>query len=484
MTASLSAEEYRELIQAALPTSTDADTVDPEPRTLFTPDSHRLALDPDVTVVRGARGVGKTVWFKALQDGKLRALAANDYQLARLKSVETLAGYGTELRPDSYPGPASLGRMLEDRTAPYDIWMTVLLRALGTPGIQQPLSWPECVRWLRGHPEEQDEALATADQRAGEGKATRLILFDALDRLHTSREQANRLIEGILRLALELRTRTRNLRAKVFIRPDMFDSPRLHFADASKLTSNAADLTWSVPNLYGLFFHQLGNAESPHASTFRSATGIWQPAEANRYLLPRNLMGDQDVQREVFTGIAGQWMGANHRRGHTYTWLPNHLMDGIGQTSPRSFLRALTSANEDTRGRFAGYQYALHWDGIKRGVQTASRTRVAEVAEDLPWVQTAMKPLAGQQVPIDQETIVNCWQEDDLATTLRDGGKETDESQVRTGPRNSDDYDEIIRELIEIGIISRRATGKLDLPDVYRIAFDLGRKGGVPRIHG
>ncbi|HUZ22614.1 MAG TPA: hypothetical protein VMV07_02500, partial [Streptosporangiaceae bacterium] len=392
MTASLSADEYRELIQAALPISTDADTVDPEPRTLFTPDSHRLALDPDVTVVRGARGVGKTVWFKALQDGKLRALAANDYQLARLKSVETLAGYGTELRPDSYPGPASLGRMLEDGTAPYDIWMMVLLRALGTPGIQQPLFWPERVRWLRDHPDEQDEALATADQRAGEGKATRLILFDALDRLHTSREQANRLIEGILRLALELRTRTRNLRAKVFIRPDMFDSPRLHFADASKLTSNAADLTWSVPNLYGLFFHQLGNAESPHASTFRSATGVWQPAEDNRYLLPRNLMGDQDVQREVFTGIAGQWMGANHRRGHTYTWLPNHLMDGIGQTSPRSFLRALTSASEDTRGRFAGYQYALHWDGIKRGVQTASRTRVAEVAEDLPWVQTAMKP--------------------------------------------------------------------------------------------
>lgn len=484
MTASLSADEYRELIQDALPTSTDADTVDPEPRTLFTPDSHRFALDPDVTVVRGARGVGKTVWFKALQDGELRTLAANDYQLARLKSVETLVGHGTELRPSSYPGPALLGHMLEGGAAPYDIWMAVLLCALGAPGIQQPPSWPERVRWLRDHPAEQDEALARADQQAAEGKATRLILFDALDRLHASREQANRLIEGILRLALELRTRTRNLRAKVFIRPDMFDSPRLHFADASKLTSNAADLTWSVTNLYGLFFHQLGNAESGHAPIFRSVTGDWQTAEANRYLPPRSLMGDQDLQRQVFTDIAGQWMGANHRRGHTYTWLPNHLMDGIGQTSPRSFLRALTSANEDTKGRFAGHHYALHWDGIRRGVQAASRTRVDEVAEDLPWVQAAMKPLAGQQVPIDHETIVNCWRADDLAAILHGDGREPDESRVRTGPRDPDDYDEIIKELIEIGIISRRATGKLDLPDVYRIAFDLGRKGGVPRIQG
>jgi len=187
MITGLSPGEYRELIQAALPVSTDADTVDPEPRTLFTPDSHRLALDPDVTVVRGARGVGKTVWFKALQDGKLRALAADDYQLARLKSVETLAGYGAELRPDVYPGPASLGRMLEDGLAPYDIWMAVLLRALGTAGIQELQSWPERLQWLHDHPDEQDQALAIADQRAGEGKATRLILFDALDRLHTSR---------------------------------------------------------------------------------------------------------------------------------------------------------------------------------------------------------------------------------------------------------------------------------------------------------
>ena len=48
------------------------------------------------------------------------------------------------------------------------------------------------------------------------------------------------------------------------------------------------------------------------------------------------------------------------------------------------------------------------------------------------------------------------------------------------------DYDALIAELIEIGIITRRitrrATGRLDLPDVYRLAFGLGRKGGIPRL--
>ena len=244
-----SPSEYRELLLSALSGPTDADTVDPQPRTLFTPDGHRAALDPDVTIVRGARGVGKTVWFKALQDDRLRTLAAEDYQLARLATVRPLAGYGTELNPDAYPGPNSLGHMLVNGTSPYDIWMAVLLRALGAPGVGEKSSWAERAHWVNSHPDDQEAALASADRAAADSVTTKLVLFDALDRLHSNREYANSLIEGILRLALELRTRTKNLRAKVFIRPDMYDALRLSFPDASKLRANAADLRWSVTNI-------------------------------------------------------------------------------------------------------------------------------------------------------------------------------------------------------------------------------------------
>jgi hypothetical protein len=484
MTTILGPFEYRKLISAALSASTDADTVDPEPRTLFTPDRHRQALDPDATVVRGARGAGKTVWFKALQNSSLRVLAANDYQLERLKSVEPLVGYGTELRPDTYPGPGTLRHLLSKHADPYDIWMSVLLTGLRTPEIEQLGSWAERAQWLHSNPSFFDRALANADRQAADYRVTKLILFDALDRLHTSRREANQLIEGILRLALDLRTRTKNLRAKVFIRPDMYDSLRLTFADASKLTANAASLTWQSTNLYGLFFYQLGNAASTHAERFRKGTGDWRYAEAGRYVLPQSLTGDESTQKQIFTEIAGPWMGRDHRKGITYTWLPNHLMDGIGQTSPRSFLRALTRANDETSNVFSEHEYALHYDGIRRGVQAASSTRVAEVAEDLPWVRAAMGPLAGRQVPIDREAVIEVWEESNLTTTLRRYSEETDDSAVRTGPRNTEDYNEIINELIEIGIITQRVNGKLDLPDVYRIGFDLGRKGGVPRIQG
>jgi hypothetical protein len=473
---------FRELLRAALPASTDADTLEPQLRTLFTPDGHRTALDPDVTIVRGARGVGKTIWFKALHVEELRVLAAEDYQLPRLRSITPVTGYGTQLDPEAYPGPSALDRMLDSGTDPYHIWVAVVLRALGTPELTQADSWAARTGWVRDHPEAQEAALAMADRQAGSDSTTVLVLFDALDRLHSSRDLANRLIEGILRLALELRTRTRNLRAKVFIRPDMYDAHRLHFPDASKLSANAADLRWTTTNLYGLFFQQLGNADSEDATTFREATGSWREAEPGRYTMPWELQGDRDVQWEWFDRIAGPWMGANHRKGYTYTWLPNHLVDGIGQTSPRSFIQALRTANDETIANFATHEYALHWDGIRRGVQEASLTRVREVGEDLPWVSTAMEPLSDLQVPIDHEDIVARWDEVDLSRKLEDASNVTDDSGVRTGPRDVRDYDALIEELIEIGIITRRATGRLDLPDVYRLAFGLGRKGGIPRL--
>src|SRR5262249_5946505 len=113
-------QQYRELLIAALPNAEDADTIEPDPRTLFTPGSHRRALDPDVTIVRGGRGVGKTVWFKALQSGPLRELSAAEYQLDRLRRIEPLPGYGSR-HDRRYPTQRGTEGLPRTSTAPFRI---------------------------------------------------------------------------------------------------------------------------------------------------------------------------------------------------------------------------------------------------------------------------------------------------------------------------------------------------------------------------
>lgn len=485
MTAPLEAEDYRNLLVSALPPAQDADTVEPTLFNLFTPDTHRLALHVDTTVVRGGRGVGKTFWCRSLLYDRLRDVAAEEYRIDRLRSLKVSPGYSAKLEPHLYPGAGEMPSLVDSGVRAYDLWNAVLLVALGQPELQGNMKWSDRVAWVQDNPGARDWTIAQADKQAQVDKITHLILFDALEHLHRDRVQADLLVAGILQLALEMRLSTKNIRCKIFIRPDMFDGALLHFPDASKLTSNAASLQWTTTNLYGLFFHYLGNHDSTESASFRARTGEWSE-HAGRHLLPSTLLGDEQVQASVFSELAGPYMGANYRKGITYTWLPNHLMDGVEQVSPRSFLNALGMAVDETRGKYASHPFAIYHEGIRKGVQSASQTRVNEIREDMPWVRTVIEPLAGQQVPIDQGLVLDLWQASDLTSTLRKEAARADAGgdgvEVRTGPRYPDDFLRLIDELITLGVMRRRKDGRIDLPDVYRIAFSIGRKGGVPKV--
>lgn len=320
MNAELSADDYRDLLAAALSKATDADTTQPELQTLFTPSSHRTALYIDNTVVKGGRGVGKTFWYHSLLNDRLREVAAREYGIERLRHLVVSPGYGALLNAERYPGPRVLRELVEHDIQPYNLWYAVLLTALGQPDIQRLRGWKERITWVVAHEEEAERAIQEADQAAQAKGKTHLILFDALDRLHRVRTQADRLVGGLLQLALHVRLATRNIRFKVFIRPDMFDEALLHFPDASKLTASNATLKWSRTNLYGLLFHTLGNHDSELAARFRRLTGEWE-SELNgqRYKPPTSLSGDEKVQTNWFTDIAGPYMGSDYRKGRTYT---------------------------------------------------------------------------------------------------------------------------------------------------------------------
>jgi hypothetical protein len=265
----------------------------------------------------------------------------------------------------------------------------------------------------------------------------------------------------------------------------MLENSSLQFADSSKLVANTAQLVWSEANLYGLFFHRLGNAPVEEAARFRSTTSPqgWLTLDGTRHIPPDSVTSDRKHQGDIFTAIAGPYMGMNHRKGYTYPWLPNHLMDGAELVSPRSFLSALATAAEITSNNYGGHDRALHYDAIRAGVQAASSIRVTEIREDIPWAAAAVAALSGLQVPMEREVIHERWRPSEFWTSITSGSlaKSGDDEQVRTGPEATNS-DELIQELRELGVMSYRADGRVDLPDVYRIAFDIGRKGGVPRI--
>ena len=484
MSAAVGAGAVREAIRA-LPEET-SHGVPPSPSRVYLPPSHVKALNPDVQLVTGMRGAGKTFWWSALQDGAVRQLVGRVVARPPLnENTEVRAGFGVGPAPNEYPGADQLPGLMAD-FEPKTVWRTVLAWQFAR-GADHPLgkcgSWAARTRYVAENPDAVDRLFQERDAEF-DGKGVHLlVLFDALDRCADDWKEMYRRIRGLLQAALDLLSYKR-LRLKIFLRSDQADETEISdFPDASKVLYSAVNLNWPRRDLYGLLWRCLGNG--PNGGVLRGFLrgGDWPAVFAGRqrsFSVPRELVLDEDRQRETFHRIAGPSMGGNQRRGRPYAWVANHLEDTEKRVSPRSFLFALRTAADETSEQHPDHEYALHCDSIKRGVQAASAIRVGELQEDYPWLREVMGALAGMLVPLEFEELARRWRDKGVLDEL---GRRVEQHQVKSPPRRLAEGAAGVRlDLESLGVLQRLLDGRVNLRDVYRVGYGLGRRGGVKPV--
>lgn len=457
------AQSLREAILAApLETSNFGET--PQSGTLYLPPSHLKALRLDAHIVVGGRGVGKSFWTATLQSDVLRSqLGAVS---SELQDIEVSAGFGNAEDIDRYPNADVFAAFIDRGSDPYDLWRAVVLRWVARrAGETIPNeSWPSTVEWLKSEP----EAASRLMQRQRDWRG--LIIFDALDRTNTDWRRMDDIVRGLLRTTLWLKTFP-GLYAKVFLREDQAERTVFNFPDASKLTATKAELVWARHDLHGLLWQRLINAPDEHGQHLRQICSSTEQDDVWR--VAPEMKSESDTQKLAFATLAGPWMGRDKRRGIPYTWSVGHLADGRGQTSPRSFLAAIKQAAEDSQERYPQHDYALHYESIKRGIQKASEIRVQEMAEDYPWVPDVLSALTGMNVPIEFDAVKEKWQEKFPAGPENINTARLPAQHVDRG------WDGIREDMQRLGLLETKKDGRIDMPDLYRVGFGLGRKGGV-----
>jgi len=436
----------------------------PQPGTLYAPISHLKALRLDAHVVVGGRGVGKSFWTAALQSEAIRNRLGSS--IRELDGVDVRVGFSSLEATDHYPNADVFSDWINQNGDPYDLWRAVVLRWVAERERQTiPVgSWPETVAWLKSEPEKASRLMQR--QRDWRG----LILFDALDRISTNWKHMDDIVRALLRTVLWLKSFP-SLHAKVFLREDQADRTVFNFPDASKLTATLAELTWARHDLHGLLWQRLINAPSPHGELSRAIARAHE--ESGIWLLPDDMKRETEIQRTSFEKLAGPWMGRDKRRGVPYTWSVSHLADGRGQTSPRSFLAAIRQAAEDSSERYPQHEVALHYESIKRGIQKASEIRVQEVAEDYPWVPDVLSELKGMNVPCEYAEVRSRWEE------KFPNGPQSIASSRLPAQHIERGWGGLRDDLQRLGLIETKKDDRIDMPDLYRVGFGLGRKGGV-----
>lgn len=462
-------------------------TKPPSIEQIYTPIGHEAALDPERALVIGGRGTGKSFWSATLLDKDTREFVSRSYPRLELGKCQVALGFaGVDADANRAPSREELDDLIEtDGHQPEKIWRAVFLRGVARfhpMDIPQELRGPlGLVRWVEEDAARVQRYLRSADEALVAKGVRVIVLFDALDRLGKDWRQIRERTRALLQVTLALRT-YRAIKPKIFLRVDQAeDAGVAAFPDASKLMSAGArvDLTWESRDLFGLLYTLLandqGNASQVFAGLVQNTTSIALGDVAGNGL-PVSLKDNEQLQSQVFIELAGPYMGSSASKGKTYTWIFKHLADAFGRVSPRTFLEALRHAAAfrgatDTR-------YAVTPAGLRAGIQAASELRLSQLKEEYDWIDTVLEPLADQQVPCRAEELYKRWAEANTvdAITLSQGQylEPIEFSEVDIKPPAA-----VLKALLRIGVAERRADGRINIPDIYRVAAKMLRKGGV-----
>ena len=457
----------------------------PAPAEVYIPLMHSKALLPEVSIVEGMRGAGKSFWTAVLADDKTRTLIAKIGNIEIPSQLIVKVGFGLDFDNQQFPSPQRIASLLNQSCTPDDIWRSVILRTAFIVLEQRPFPFNDSVNdaalWVKQNRDQANQFLAECDHTLVERNQVLLLVFDSLDRLAEDWGRIRQILSAALKIGLECRTR-RAIRFKFFLRPEMVeqDDAIWRFTDSSKLLHNKSELLWRPNDLFGLIFLHLANSRSAgqpfRQAIEREAHVRWQLID-DMYPLPRGLTVKEEPLRSIVEAIAGPWVGTTAKRGFTFKWIPTHLSDAKGRLSPRSILLAFKRAAEWTAERHQNHKFALHYEGTQQGVVKASTNRIAEIKEDYPWVGPLLDALKGTTVPLTLDELNKQWTESCIQSAI--DAAQTQEKLPPRGYSNTRSLEALVGDLVELAILYETADQRFNMPDIFRVGFGIKRKGGV-----
>jgi hypothetical protein len=454
---------------------------------------YRSILDPNIFVILGGRGVGKTELFRllAIPEGRQSLVSnLNIKSLPDLNSTTWVAGFGRTRRQErKFPTPELIekemnganniqwrsfwigliigvilqqenGELTDFLTEKIDSDLVNVMKAdLSRISEWKPLVYDR-LELLNRVLDELEDNLIDRDRWL-------FINYDELDRLVTTYNALADPIKELLALWLDRSRRWDRIRPKIFLRVDLFRDDFLSFPDASKLKSHQMTLEWKYSWLYQLLIKRLANASDEMKSYLQEIPDLINSSSDVLGFTPKL---DEKLFEQTIEKFIGKYMGTTAKKGITYRWIPNHLQDAGGRIAPRSFLKLFSLAAQSRMENMAAIDrddsVLLEPADLQGALMRASEDRITELQEEYLWLDSLKTSLAGQVAPIPRDAFLEA-----IASTTWTNNQQP---PVKTP-------EAILTYLIQLDIVESRTDGRINMPEIYLYGFGVKRKGGVKR---
>lgn len=461
-------------------------------RRLYPVPDHLRALDPNVVLVVGPRGSGKSALFNAFfsdhQDIR-KAIAAKTPSIqAQRLSTEWVAVYPAST---AFPDSQALSRWASSDEAARKIWHAMLVRHLADrfnegrktelKSILEPMSvdLPAILKAYDDPEANPTAALDELEQKLRQEDRCIFVGYDELDTLGGYEwELMARMVRGLVAFWSDYSRRWQRIRAKIFLRSDLF---RRHTgmgtADFAKLAANRAELAWSDVSLLGMLAKRIANTSAGLAAYCRKAGIRFEESHNTLGLIPT--VREPDDVFPLLERLAGEFMGAGQKKGRVRNWILDHLRDGHGEISPRSLVRLIEqAARKEAANRSLRPPKLIHPTALRQALDDVSNDHVTQgISNEWPWLEGVKRRLQQDRlVPWMRREIVGL-----LDSNLDSSWGGLDRPSLRPPVDQPADF---LDYLIEIGVFRQRSDDRIDVSDLYLSGLGLRRKGGVKRGPG
>lgn len=445
---------------------------------------HLRAFDPDVVLVVGPRGAGKTELFRTvIVQGLLPKLSSRvpGVRLPPAGQTRWLPGYPIG---SDFPSERLLREFVQTKSATVelllDVWLAYLVRVLKAEiddaSLNAVFAPPggdvdRVLDAFRANAKAALLALDSLDRHLiGENRYV-FVAYDELDTLaRNDAEITQRAVRGLVALWAGHSRRWKRLRGKIFLRTDLYErAATAGGADFAKLAANRAELSWSDRHLYAMLVRRLANSGEDLSGYCGDRIELEDGGDLGRFPVIRKA----EDARLLIERMVGTYMGANERKGLTYRWLLDHIRDGRGQALPRPLVRLLEAAANEQKssGSQPRWPRLLEPRALRRTLDKVSEEHVASSLDEWPWMEGLKARLATlREVP---------WERREIDRYLdRAFADSWGQANVRPPAASGS---ELVEYLVEVGIFRARADGRIDAPDLFLAGLGLKRKGGVRR---
>jgi energy-coupling factor transporter ATP-binding protein EcfA2 len=459
------------------------------PKTFYPVTEHLRMLDPDVVLVVGPRGSGKTEIFRILTDAGLQQSIsglAEGVRLPPATGTEWLKGF--PLGRDGFDAGGLrrfLGQEQEQGSgAMQGLWFAYLVRRVRdhlrgeATGLEPLLDAPggaasQVYDAWQAAGDEPLLALDRLDQRLEREGRYLFIAYDDLDTLGGEDWEAMATgVRGLVAFWAAYARRWRRIRPKIFLRTDLFDRFAVSGgADLAKLAAGRVELIWSDRQLYAMLLRRIANTSERLADYAHSPKSSIDWREDSVLGLVPKLTRWTDAQ-PIIERMIGPYMGASNKKGLSYRWPLAHIRDGRGRAVPRPLVRLFEEAariEADTPQAVAGMRL-LHPTSLRKAIDRVSSEHVGHARNEWGWIDGVKQRLAGLQVPVERREVESHFAMEGTWSASASGSKPPFQD-----PREFLDY------VVEVGILRQRPDGRIDAADLFLYGLGLRRKGGVRR---